>query len=84
MTHRDWYAGMKVVCVNNTGEEQSLVVGRVYTLSAIYAVDTVVYVELMEDTEAAGWFPWRFRPVHLRKTDIAVFTAMLTKTKVPA
>lgn len=31
-----------------------------------------------------GWFPWRFRPVQQRKTDISIFTAMLTKTKVPA
>ena len=79
MSYRDWYAGMKVVCVDNTGEEDSLVVGRVYTLSAIYAVGTVVYVELVEDTEAAGWFPWRFRPVQRRATDISVFKALLNK-----
>lgn len=84
MGYLDWHTGMKVVCVNNEGEEKALVLGRVYTLCAIYAVDTVVYVELLEDTEAAGWFPWRFRPVQTRKTDISVFTAMLTKTKVPA
>jgi hypothetical protein len=85
MSYRDWYVGMKVVCVDNSEQEENLAVGRVYTIAAI----TVgflgkVYVALAEFPETCLWWPKRFRPVEPRKTDISIFTAMLTTPKVPA
>jgi hypothetical protein len=88
MSHLNWHVGMKVVCVDNSGDGKDLDLGRVYTISDIYKcvqpdLTTPIFVDLVEKP-SGGWFPRRFRPVQPRKTDISMFTAMLTKDKVPA
>lgn len=88
MSHLDWYVGMKVVCVDaEHGGRPLLRKGRIYTIRHLEPE----FVGLQEPStwsdEAgaeAGWFYSRFRPVQRRKTDISVFTAMLSKPKVPA
>lgn len=78
------------------------VLGRVYTIREIgqlyeqYGYGGLIVVRLVEIVNATitygvgtfegGYSARRFRPVQHRKTDIALFTAMLTKTgeKVPS
>lgn len=81
--------GQKVVCVDTGGcteFRKPLVVGAVYTISAVGVGFTGhVYVGL-EETEGSGplhWRAYRFRPVIDRKTNISIFTDMLTDTKAP-
>ncbi|TIW28697.1 MAG: hypothetical protein E5V63_04255 [Mesorhizobium sp.] len=85
MSYRDWHAGMKVVCVDNSGDGKDLDVGRIYTLASIYKAvqpnrSAPIFVDLVE-SPSNGWFPWRFRPLQAKKTDISLFTAMLNKRK---
>jgi hypothetical protein len=100
MSYRHWHVGMKVVCVDATPVSPAsakLQRNNVYTISAIQAGlfldrpdgDTWlegVGIKLVEvPTDHHQWFhPQRFRPVQERKTDISIFTSMLTKPKVPA
>lgn len=82
--------GQKVVCVNdaeNVGpwlEAAQPVLNAVYTVAAPPYVDDegdliVEIVELMNPY--GGYLVGRFRPVVERKTDISVFTKMLTGSR---
>jgi hypothetical protein len=57
---------------------------RIYTISNVYLLDDDEMVELIElpapgtDVWAAGFYADGFRPVVERKTDISIFTKMLT------
>lgn len=78
-----FHVGQKVVCVDDDDGSSALIKkGRIYTISAIVGG----YLEFCErDTWSAngykGWYAWRFRPVVEPKTDISIFTAMLTPKK---
>jgi hypothetical protein len=91
MSYLDWHVGMKVVCVNSEGS-QSLVKGCVYTIAAFDTEPgfsrtcgpTEFGIELEEanpNKHHASFHPARFRPVETKKTDISIFTAMLTDAK---
>lgn len=66
--------GQKVVCihpVNNFRENE------IYTVMGIDAV--YLHIDsLIGNRPIVGFFSWRFRPVVERKTDISIFTKMLT------
>ena len=83
--------GQKVVCMDatntNTLGTPELVKGRIYTLASVY----LGLVTLVEPTLPVMGFQRpayiefresRFRPVVERKTDISIFTAMLTPKNV--
>lgn len=102
--YRDWYVGMKVVCVDDENTHvlglRELEVGRVYTVSWIgvchwHGGSALKYgasgigIEVDGVRERGKCVPFaaaRFRPVQTRKTDISIFTAMLTdqRQKEPA
>lgn len=86
MNYRAWHVGMKLVCVNNDGQHQHLRLDAVYTIAAIGKAFGRLYVGLVEVPGAGpfNWYAYRFRPVQPRKTDISVFTAMLSPQKVSA
>ncbi|RWB85945.1 MAG: hypothetical protein EOQ52_20570 [Mesorhizobium sp.] len=93
MSFRDWHVGMKVVCVNNRGARRFLCRNTTYTIAALgNGLDEIgrgtIYVALAEVPMPGplNWRAERFRPVAPRKTDISIFTAMLTdaRPKVPA
>jgi hypothetical protein len=85
MIYRDWHAGMKIVCVDNSGQEPNLTVGRIYTIAVVTkGFLGKIYVGLVESDPDAYWWPHRFRPLKKHETDISVFTSMLNKDKVPA
>lgn len=107
MSYRNWYDGMKVVCVDarasdeyaprrdryvaTTDDMSGLEEGRIYTVRSTCDFYGVVGVRLHEILRPHSKFgievPFaaaRFRPVQKRKTDISIFTAMLTPTKVEA
>ena len=94
MSYRDWYVGMKVVCVAK-GRWTSLdgdsglpkpKFGEVCTITGFVKHEEEIFLTL------AGYDPFdifdirQFRPLEERKTDISVFTAMLTdqRQKEPA
>ena len=86
MSHLNWHFGMKVVCVDARGAGRCLRKGEVYTLRWLEPEFVGLEEPSTWSDEAgaeAGWFYSRFRPAQRRKTDISVFTAMLTKTKEP-
>lgn len=87
-----WHAGMRVVCVGHPsrGEPPPFpVFNKVYTLKRIWKVRdrNKVLIDLVElpAKRAPGYYTgYRaacFRPVHERKTDISIFTAMLHDKK---
>lgn len=76
-------------------DDDAPTVGSVYTVTSIHADctgDTVFHlVEIPRGPiarrqwgESAGYNVVRFRPVVERKTDISIFTAMLTGSKIGA
>lgn len=73
-------AGDPVVCVNASGFEHKLTVGKVYIVHS-----TSPYWVRLTDPKTwglggqatAGWDLFRFRPVQKRATDISIFTALL-------
>jgi hypothetical protein len=85
--------GDQVVCIN--GERNSKrkhtetwpVTGRIYTVRELFECSGHIGIRLVEIVNPVyeytqgvmemGWQPFRFRPV--KKTDISIFTAMLTK-----
>lgn len=104
MNYRDWYVGMKVVCVDaqacgGYGDEHLPQVGSVYTIrellsddfSGIPCLRLVEIVNRTREYEHAitgkvvvvepAFTCRKFRPVQPRKTDISIFTAMLTGAK---
>ena len=90
MIYRDWHVGMKVVCVKR-GEwsggslaECVPAYGEVYTVRTMEDTPEGLFLRLHElsNPECFGTEPqfWavRFRPVETRKTDISIFTSMLS------
>ncbi len=88
--------GQKVVCVDagpfrGASVPTPLVLNRVYTVAGFDLFECLILAEQPGRNDAGwsadiGYAPDRFRPVVERKTDISIFTAMLTgkKQKVPA
>lgn len=85
--------GQKVVCVNDkpmfgwlwTNDKPEI--GTVYTVARVIAgrygsYQSLLLVEICNDD--LGYRAERFRPVVERKTDISIFTKMLTGTKIGA
>lgn len=80
--------------VPTVGDMDGLTRGCVYTVREIYFdvvwAKTLVRLEEIRRPPClldgqpfeCGFYPERFRPVVDRKTDISIFTAMLTDTKV--
>ncbi len=87
--------GQKVVCVNvahlRAGTELQL--NAVYTVTALCpagpsGIAGIQIAEIIAPSTLIdprkGWLVTRFRPIVERKTDISIFTAMLTNEKIPA
>lgn len=95
MSYCDWHVGMKVVCIRESKRllacESYPTIGTIYTLRSIFADDDGVFVRLREirnpvmhyedGTEEMAFDVQFFRPVQPRRTDISVFTSMLTGAK---
>lgn len=82
-----FYVGQKVVCVDNGPLETGLAAtslskGRIYTVTKCGAAPNggaaVWVAEATARYPGYGFLPHRFRPVVERKTDISIFTDMLT------
>lgn len=73
--------GQKVVCVRALLTE-NVIKDRIYTISAVNTELGKRFVGLVENKHYSGdpapWFADRFRPLVERKTDISIFTSMLT------
>ena len=86
-----FYVGQKVVCiadrkgpVNDLGLP-SFVKGRVYTITSFYEESPHgLFLCVAELDQRVGGQVHGFRPIVERKTDISIFTEMLTKTGVDA
>jgi hypothetical protein len=77
--------GQKVVCVN-AKECGLLIKGQIYTVLSLNprGCEGAIEVDCAPSSSGCrGYFAWRFRPLVERKTDISVFTKMLTDVKVP-
>lgn len=76
-----FHVGQKVVCVD-AGIWRKIANNVVYTIHSINA-DHGLWLRLIEvDPLGGGYLSSRFRPVVERKTDISIFTAMLTPSKI--
>lgn len=79
--------GQKVECINDKPDRWGRAVlvqkGEVYTVAAVFDWFGLpgLLLEEVKTKEAPGWHALRFRPVVERKTDISIFTAMLTPSK---
>lgn len=86
--YTSWYVGMKVVCIETEDDPEppNPVYGEIYTISWIgVGVDgPAVLIDLLElpnpenEEFDRGYLASAFRRVQTRKTDISVFTAMLS------
>ena len=89
--------GQRVVCVHpemsglktaNGWSGNLLQYGRIYTVTdiGIFVVNGNTHIDVAEVStpHALAWEPARFRPAVERKTDISIFTRMLTDDKVDA
>ncbi len=79
--------GQKVECVDSTGEEPHLRRGVIYTVTRNEYLPQYINVSCCSEHEGvlgAGWRARRFRPIVECKTDISIFTKMLTGTMVGA
>jgi len=112
MIGRDWYVGMRVVCVNDSWgsvtmggfelptrvpmmNEVLTIVGLEWGLSGVkddprsWDVEGVFLtfdgITLRQSNNGFScnikWAAWHFRPLEERKSDISVFTSMLTGAK---
>lgn len=89
-----FHVGQKVECVNDGPSRYSLTSGSRVKKGAIYTIlririggigiEVVDLVEASPGRDCDGFDPERFRPIVERKTDISVFTKMLTGTPVAA
>ncbi|ASS55887.1 hypothetical protein [Rhizobium leguminosarum] len=85
----NFHVGQKVVCIwEDTGEPgPEPKCGVVYTVSAVFMAADLPHIDLVElpcpDTDEwfGGYKAEAFRPVAERKTDISIFTDMLTKQR---
>jgi hypothetical protein len=85
-----WHVGMRVACITRPAPTEPPpypALNKVYTLSKIWKARDLILVDLVElpAKPTLGYFTGyraaAFRPVQTRKTDISVFTALLTPTK---
>lgn len=82
----NWHMGMKIVCVRSIAAPE-LQNGSVYTISNFESGSDGIGLLLCEVQPGPGYYaynPNRFRPVVSRPTSIAVFTAMLSPSRVDA
>lgn len=93
----DWEprVGMKVVCVDagpppSGRSPKGLVKGRVYVIRSVgnhmFADGAMTAIRLQGYTRNSWDTPVgarRFKPLRERKTDISIFTALLTKAPTP-
>jgi hypothetical protein len=85
--------GQKVVCVDASGLTliKPLTIGAVYTIRELYddpirgpAVMLEEIINIMHPRGEFGYRSVRFRPIVERKTDISIFTKMLTDKRLDA
>jgi hypothetical protein len=85
--------GQKVVCVDASGltTNRPLSIGAVYTIRELYddpfnglGVMLEEIINSMCSTGEYGYRSVRFRPIVERKTDISMFTKMLTDKRLDA
>lgn len=93
MSYLDWHVGMKVVCVSadSGSRHKPIFEGRVYTIRRVWPHPLtreigVLLQEVVNEIHPSygierGYRAKRFRPVQTRKTNIAIFTAMLDGAK---
>lgn len=90
-----FHVGQKVVCVDARAIEPftgahgmlgDLALGSIYSVASISRDGNGVVLHLNEILRPSnkGYYAVRFRPVIERKTDISIFTAMLTPNRVNA
>ena len=83
--------GQKIICIDDSakdGDKSALVTGSIYTVAG-FADGRAGIAILLEEIPPPnsfwyGFAPERFRPAVERKTDISIFTAMLTPKKQSA
>lgn len=82
-----FHVGQKVVCVDDSlpanpwHQQHPLVKRQIYTIHKLELQPDVLCLDI--DGSGRQWQHWRFRPLVEKKTDISVFTEMLTpKTRV--
>lgn len=89
--------GQKVVCVDDAEPTfhgvwaHYQVKGQIYTVTAVGLVNNLdrkklpcILVAELNRNELSPLWEHRFRPIVERKTDISIFTKMLTDTKIGA
>lgn len=79
--------GQKVVCLDDSLPANPWHRQHPLVLKKIYVVEHCFEKCIDIDGSRRGWQNWRFRPIVEKKTDISIFTAMLTpapKEKVRA
>jgi hypothetical protein len=94
MSYLDWHVGMKVVCVDDDADwtyHAPIKAGQTYTIRSVWPhpYTAEIGVCLREVTNPVhpeagieiGYEARRFRPLVARKTDISIFTQMLTGSK---
>lgn len=91
-----FHVGQKVVCIKKGkwskgfGWERVPLFGHIYTVRAIdrnglLLLEVINPIAIHDDgLDEPHWCETRFRPVVERKTDISIFTRMLTPNKVSA
>lgn len=88
-----FHVGQKVVCVDDkpfNGGLDGLIAGNIYTIRGFGECMSgplgIRLVELLRPKPANDmpYLARRFRPIIERKTDISIFTAMLTPNRVDA
>ena len=78
-----FYVGQEVECIDDTpdlyGRPFLAIKGRKYTLTCVIPVfgGYALYLAGIFNDEAGYWSK-RFRPIQKKKTDISIFTEMLT------
>jgi len=72
--------GQKLACVRPTEVCKCLVKDRVYTCIGFQANGWVI-IDCCSNHPGGGWYPDRFRPIVERKTDISIFTKMLSPVR---
>jgi hypothetical protein len=82
-----FHVGQKVVCVDDSlpanpwHRQHPLVKAQVYVVRELHLYPDCNCVDI--DGSGRMWQHWRFRPLIEKKTDISIFTEMLTpKTRV--
>lgn len=76
--------GQRVICVdarlpaNPWHRQNPLILRKIYVVQHLF----IKCIDI--DGSGRGWQNWRFRPIVDRKTDISIFTKMLTDARAPA